>query len=154
MAGKYEEQIASELIAYAYKKLSSSSWNLSCDIAINHKIETALLYAAQAALKLAWIQVCAKQDEEAIRTAMQKAMEESGCTSVADHDFSVTLAEKKPSAQVTIRELVPPQYFKTPDPVFDRAFATAALRKGIKIPGVELDNGGPPVVRITPKKGT
>ncbi len=154
MTGKYEEQIGGELITWVYEKLCNTHFNLSWDNAINYKIESALLYAAEAALQFAYVQERAKQAEEEIRAAMQKAMKDSGCTHVAGKEFSVTLAEKKPSARVTIRELVPPQYFKTPDPVFDRAFATAALRKGIKTPGVELDNGGPPVVRITPKKGT
>ena len=68
------------------------------------------------------------------------------------HDATVVTA--RDGVRITDPDAVPPAFMRQPAPAPDKAAILAALKAGQVVPGATLSNGGPSVLRITPRKGT
>jgi alanine dehydrogenase len=76
-----------------------------------------------------------------LKDNLQTAMSVQGKQKLAAGTFTVSIAKNPASVNVLCEELIPIEYFKTPDPVLVKKELLDALKAGTVVPGAELKQG-------------
>ena len=79
---------------------------------------------------------------ENIRALIEQAMRVTGLPTARRATATVTLKDVPPKPIISDEAAIPAEYWKTPDPVLDKAKINKAAKDGESIPGVVMDNGG------------
>nr|WP_321985369.1 siphovirus Gp157 family protein [uncultured Lichenicoccus sp.] len=110
-----------------------------------------LIIAAEA------IEDAAKHAKAVLRERLGESMERDGVTGFETAHHQITRRKANQVALITDEKALAaqhPELMTTPEPRPDRTEIARRLRKGDRIQGAELTNGGAPVVVISAKKGT
>lgn len=108
-------------------------------------------------ISMAALADAAKHAEAVLRQELAASMERDGVTGF-DTDFhSVVRAKSGRRAQIDDRAALAaahPELFTPQEPKADLAEIARRIKAKEVIQGASLSNGGPPLIRITPKSGT
>lgn len=84
----------------------------------------------------------AEKRVETIRTMIEQAMLVADLGKAKRPTATLTVKAVPPKPVITDEAMVPPEYWRQPDPVLDKTKLNAAVKGGAKIPGVTMSNGG------------
>ena len=110
-----------------------------------------LIVAAEA------LEDAAKHAQSVLRGHLAESMERDGVTGFETQFHQVTRRKANQVALITDEKAVAaahPELMTTPEPKPDRTEIARRLRKGERIQGAELTNGGAPVLVLSAKKGS
>jgi hypothetical protein len=93
----------------------------------------------------------AREAERSCRMVLAQAMAEAGAPAISSGRYRADPLDGSQRVQIEEAALLPPAYWRTPEPEPDRAKIRAALLDGRAVPGARLVTG-PPSVRITAKE--
>jgi hypothetical protein len=95
-------------------------------------------------LKIADMQARQKRYDDRVsflRTTIEQAMVIGDIKKLELPEATLSLGNRAPKLVVSDESLIPPAYFKQPDPVLDKKAITDALKAKLTVPGASLGNG-------------
>ncbi|MFD1709724.1 siphovirus Gp157 family protein [Ottowia sp. GY511] len=78
---------------------------------------------------------------DALRKRVQDTMTELGIQKIACPLFEVRIQKNPPAVEVFDEQMIPSMFWRTPDPVLDKALLKEHMKAGEEIPGARLIQG-------------
>lgn len=112
---------------------------------MRHMVELALAAEHLAAM--------AADAEKAARAALAEQMAETGAAQIQTEAHTAFLSKRPAVVSIDQEELVPPSYWRQPEPVIDRKAVKRALENSEPVAGCSLIRPNEPTLTIRARKG-